>query len=380
MTTADPILAPWRALADDVGPAQVLLVRDPAVGLEGVVVIDDVSCGPAIGGIRMAPDVTVAEVARLARAMTWKNAAAGLAHGGGKAAIVADPAMPRARKEALVRAFGRAIRTLTAYIPGPDMGTDETCMAWLHDEIGRAVGLPKVLGGIPLDTLGATGFGLAVAAEVAERLGIVALRGARVVVQGMGAVGAHAARLLAERGAVVVAAADARGAVADPAGLDVPALLALKRAGRSVAELPGARRLDAAALLAVPCDVWIPAARPDVIDADGARRLQARLVLQGANVPATAEAEAILHARGIVSVPDFIANAGGVICAAVEWHGGTATQAFAVIAERIRENVEAVLLDARARGIAPRTAALDLARARVAEAAGYRGRASSGAQ
>ena len=123
----------WRDAGDELGPAKVLFVRDPAVDLEGFVVVDNVACGPAIGGIRMAPDVTIEEVARLARAMTFKNAAAGLAHGGGKAGIVGDPALPAPAKERLVRAFGRAIRAVTDYIPGPDMGTDEACMAYLHD-------------------------------------------------------------------------------------------------------------------------------------------------------------------------------------------------------------------------------------------------------
>src|SRR6266545_8172565 len=130
--------ARWRELCDDLGPEKILLVRDAAAGLEGVVVVDNVAAGPAIGGVRMAPDVTVGEVVRLARAMTFKNAAAGLPHGGGKAGILADPAMGRAGKERLIRSFARAIRTLTEYVPGPDMGTDEACMGWVHDEIGRA--------------------------------------------------------------------------------------------------------------------------------------------------------------------------------------------------------------------------------------------------
>ena len=192
-----PPAFPWPAITDDLGPAKVVLVRDPAAALEAIVVVDNTACGPAIGGIRMARDVTLEEVARLARTMTFKNAAAGLAHGGGKAAIVADPRMPAAEKTRLIRAFGRAIRDLVEYIPGPDMGTYEACMGHLHDEIGRAVGLPRVLGGIPLDVIGATGFGLAIAAEVAEEFAGIRLRGARVAIQGFGAVGRHAARFLA---------------------------------------------------------------------------------------------------------------------------------------------------------------------------------------
>ena len=362
----------WPAVTGDLGPAKVVLLRDPAAGLEAIVVVDNVACGPAVGGIRMARDVSVEEVARLARAMTLKNAAAGLPHGGGKAGIVADPRMPAAEKARLIRAFGRAIRDLAEYIPGPDMGTDEACMGHLHDEIGRAVGLPRVLGGIPLDAIGATGFGLAIAAEVAEEFAGVALRGARVAIQGFGAVGRHAARFLAERGAVLVAVGDSRGALARSEGLDVAQLIAFKDEGGTVADFPAGTRLAAGDLVGVDCDIWIPAARPDVLDEGNAGRLRAKLVLQGANIPATPEAEAMLHARGVISVPDFIANAGGVICAAVEYHGGTETQAFAVIADKVRANTRAVLARARDGGLLPRAAAEDLARARIMEAAGYR--------
>jgi glutamate dehydrogenase (NAD(P)+) len=365
----------WRERADEIGPAKVVLIRDAAAGLEGMVVVDNVACGPAIGGVRMAPDIGVEEVSRLARAMTFKNAAAGLPHGGGKAGIVGDPEMEAGAKEKLVRAFGRAIRDLAEYVPGPDMGLNETCMAWLHDEMGRSVGLPRVLGGIPLDSVGATGFGLAVCAEVAQELGYVRLKGARVVVQGFGAVGTHAARFLAERGAVLVATCDRRGGVANSAGLDVAALFEYRAAGiGSVRQFPGGKPVAVDDLVGIDCDIWIPAARPDVLTAENAGRLKAKLVLQGANIPATAEAERLLHERGVLSVPDFICNAGGVICASVEYHGGTEAQAFAVIEEKIRENSHAVLTRAKEEGALPRAAAVELARARVLEAMSYRRR------
>ena len=186
----------------------------------------------------MAPDVSVEECFRLARAMTWKNAAAGLPHGGGKSVIFGDPRMPLEQKEQIIRAFADAIRNLADYIPGPDMGTDELCMAWIKDEIGRAVGLPEAIGGIPLDNVGATGFGLAACIDVARTFIELELKGARVVVQGFGAVGKHAARFLAEKGAILVAASDTRGTLADPAGLDVEALIALKDAGHSLPAYP----------------------------------------------------------------------------------------------------------------------------------------------
>jgi glutamate dehydrogenase (NAD(P)+) len=245
------------------------------------------------------------------------------------------------------------------------MGTDETCMAWVHDEIGRSVGLPAALGGIPLDEIGATGWGLFHAADVAARHLGMRLDGARVAIQGFGAVGRHAARFLATRGALLVAASDSQGTIVDERGIDVAALARLKGDGRSVADHPQGRRLERDGVLEVACDIWIPAARPDVVREDNVARLQTKLVLQGANIPFTAGAEKILHARGVLVVPDFIANAGGVICAAMEYAGATQTGAFQAIEEKIRANTEAVLAAAMRQRTLPREAAVELATGRV---------------
>ena len=351
--------------ADDLGPVKVIHVTEPRVGLKAVLVVDNVACGPAIGGLRMAPDVTTEECFRLARAMTLKNAAAGLQHGGGKSVMVADPTLPRERKEALVRAFACVLRDESMYIFGPDMGTDEQCMAWVHDEIGRAVGLPTAIGGIPLDELGATGFGMLHAARVAQDFCDVRLEGARVAIQGFGAVGMHAARFLAGEGAVLVAAADSKGTVHDPDGLDVDALIALKRGGGSVLDHGQGTKGDRDAVIAVPCDIWCPAARPDVVTMENVDRLDTQLVVQGANIPIAHDAEAALHARGVLSVPDFIANAGGVICAAMEYHGATQGQAFGAIEEKVSANTREVLQASRARDVLPRQAAAAMAESRV---------------
>jgi len=366
------IVATDLARGDWLGPAKVVHLRDPEAGLAAVVVVDNVAAGPAIGGVRMAPDVSVNECRRLARAMTLKNAAAGLGPGGGKSVVAADPAMARADKERVMRAFAVAIRGLGEYIPGPDMGTDEGCMSWLHDEIARAVGLPAEFGGIPLDVLGATGFGLAIAAEVAAGYADIDLNGARLAVQGFGSVGRHAARFLAERGAVLVAAADSRATVQDADGLDVPALIALKEQGGSLADYGGGQAEPSDAVIHADCDIWIPAARPDVIDAANAASLRARLVLEGANIPIAPGTERTLHQRGVLVVPDFIANAGGVICAAVEYAHGTETSAFQAIADKVRGNVKAVLERSHSLGVAPRDAAVELAQERVRRAMGYR--------
>jgi glutamate dehydrogenase (NAD(P)+) len=357
---------------DALGPAKVLHVCEPALGLRAVLVVDNVARGPAIGGLRMAPDVTVEECARLARAMTLKNAAAGLAHGGGKSVLWGDPRMPRERKERLIRAVAHALRHEQDYIFGPDMGTDEGCMAWIKDEIGRSVGLPAVMGGIPLDEIGATGWGLSHAAEVAAPHCGLSLKGARVAIQGFGAVGKHAARFLAQKGAQLIAASDTHGTVHDSGGIDVAQLIALKNAGRSVRDYPTGDKLDRSAVIDVACDIWIPAARPDVIHEDNVARLRTKLVLQGANIPFTPGAEKALHGRDVLVIPDFIANAGGVICAAMEYRGATESQVFQAIEERIRRNVAAMLNEATATQVLPRHAAMRLAGEQIKGAMSYR--------
>ena len=360
----------FEKYCDDLGPAKVVHLYDPCCQLRGIVVIDNVACGPSIGGVRMATDVSTEEVFRLARAMTMKNAAAGLSHGGGKAGIVADP--KKCEKQRLIRAFAKAIRDLSEYIPGPDMGTDESCMAWTQDEIGRAVGLPRVLGGIPLDEIGATGYGLAACAEVATEFSDLEIRGSTVAIEGFGNVGKHAARFLAEKGAVLVAASDTGGTIYDPAGIDVQELARVKEADGSVAAYGQGRKLRNEEIFTLPCDILVPAARPDCIHGDNAREIQAKLILQGANIPATAEAEQILYERGILNMPDFICNAGGVICAAVEYHGGTERDAFEVIHEKITRNSRDVLTRCRDEKIQPRQAAVELARQRVKAAMAFR--------
>jgi glutamate dehydrogenase (NAD(P)+) len=359
-------------VADSLGPLKTIHVYEPSMGLRGILVVDNVAVGPSIGGLRMALDVSAEECFRLARAMTLKNAAAELPHGGGKSVLYGDPKMPRAEKRRLIRAFASALRNIDEYVFGPDMGTSEECMAWVHDEIGRAVGLPRELGGIPLDEIGATGFGISHATELALEHCDFELRGARVAVQGFGAVGMHAARFLVEKGAVLVAAADSCGTIYDPSGLDVTTLIALKSKGRSLWEHSHARKLGRDDIIDIECEIWIPAARPDVIREDNVSRLRAKLVVQGANIPITPVAEKILADRGVLNVPDFIANAGGVICAAVEYRGATEAVAFETIAEKIRRNTEIVLKKAKQDGVLPRRAATELAVARVEKAMTFR--------
>jgi len=357
---------------DDLGPKSILHLHQPAIGLKAIVVVDNVAAGPSIGGVRMAPDVSLEECFRLARAMTFKNAAAGLPHGGGKSVIFADPSMDAALKEQLIRAFAKAIEPITDYIPGPDMGTNETAMAWVKDEIGRCVGLPKELGGIPLDKIGATAFGVVAATEIAGQKLKLSLHGARVAVQGFGAVGINAARFFAEKCAILVAAADSSGTVFDANGIDVKALIAHKAQGDPILEFSAGAKLDREAVIGVDCDILIPAARPDAIRADNQDTIKAKLIVPGANIGITEEAEALLHERGVLCIPDFIANAGGVICAAVEYRGGTQVQAFEVIDESIRANTAEILQDAEREGMLPRQAAATMAKERVRTAMRFR--------
>ena len=358
--------------ADELGPAKVIHVYEPSVGLKAVLVVDNVARGPAIGGLRIAPDVSTEECFRLARAMTLKNAAADLPHGGGKSVIYGDPKMPTKEKETQIRALASSLREIQEYIFAPDMGTDEECMAWVKDEIGRVVGLPSDFGGIPLDEIGATGWGLSHATEVALEYCDFDMEGARVVVQGFGAVGKHTARFLTEKGAMLVGVADSRGTIYNPQGLDVLALIELKTAGKSVADYPDGKKLDRDAVINIGCDIWIPAARPDVIDENNVNLLKTKLVIEGANIPITEGAEKHLHENGVLYVPDFIANAGGVICAAMEYQGADQSAAFEAIEEKLCHNTRLVLEEAASRGILPREAAVDLALQRLKKSMSYR--------
>ena len=358
--------------SDELGPSKIIHVYEPSINLKAILVVDNIAKGPSIGGVRMATDVNLEECVRLARAMTMKNAAAGLPHGGGKAVLYGDPKMPKVDKQQLIRALACSLRNVEEYIFAPDMGTDEECMAWVKDEIGRVVGLPREVGGIPLDEIGATGWGLSHVTDVALRYADFPLEGARLVIQGFGAVGRNTARFLLDKGAVLVAVADSSGAVHDPEGLNFDTLVELKQAGQSVSDYPGSKAIDRDAVIDVACDIWIPAARPDVIHADNVHRLNTRLVIEGANIPITHDAEKMLHDRGILCVPDFIANAGGVICAAMEYQGASQSSAFASIEEKLRRNTEMVLSASKAQGILPRQAAMDLALQRVRKAMSFR--------
>jgi glutamate dehydrogenase/leucine dehydrogenase len=355
---------------DNIGPAKIIRLYSAKEQLRAVVVIDNTALGPAIGGVRVSPTVDVTEVWRLARTMTLKNSIAGLSHGGAKAGIIADPANPA--MERTFRVFARMIRDITDYIPGPDLGCAETAMAWIHDETGRAVGLPEEIGGLPLDTLGATGFGLAECAEVATPIAGIELAGARLAIQGFGSVGKAAARFLTAKGAILVAVADSQGAMYKPAGFDVEALIAATQWTGSVINAGQGTPIAPEAIFSIDCEILIPAAVRDVITERNAAGIKASLILEGANIPATVQAEQLLHARGVLIIPDFIANAGGVIMAAMEYGGKGAPEAFGAIRDRIRKNTGLIMEKATQERVTPRVAAEAIARERVLKAMAYR--------
>jgi glutamate dehydrogenase/leucine dehydrogenase len=223
-----------------------------------------------------------------------------------------------------------------------------------------------------LDEIGATGYGLAECASALDQAGRLGLAGARVAVQGFGAVGRHAALQLEARGARIVCASDSSGAVYDPDGLNVSELVEFTRT-RTIDEYDGAKPMPRDDLLTVDCDVLVPAATPDVLDERNANLVRASVVLQGANLPVTAAAEVILARRGILSVPDVIANAGGVICAAIEHRGGLRGQVFAEVSERIRANTEELLERlSKCDDLLPSQAAVMMARTRLTAASAFR--------
>ncbi len=290
------------------------------------------SRGPVKGGLRYHPSVELGEVAALATWMTWKCALTGLPFGGGKGGIACDPhAMSNGELERLTRRFTQEMIPFIGPqvdVMAPDVGTNEKVMAWIVDTWSVHAGTlePSIVTGKPLGLYGsagrkeATGHGVAfLAMRALEKLKI-ALKGARVVVQGFGNVGSHAARHLAENGAKVIAVGDASGSVINEQGLDIPLLVKHAESHHGVAGFPGGDLLPSDQLLTLECEVLAPSAMERVINAENAAKLRCKVLAEGANGPTTPEADAILEERGDVFViPDILCNSGGVIVSYFEW-------------------------------------------------------------
>lgn len=288
--------------------------------------------GPAKGGLRYHPEVTLEEVKALSEIMSYKTALVGVPFGGAKGGIAIDPGtLSASEAERLTRAFAKRLAPTVGPhrdIPAPDAGTGPQTMAWFLDEYGRhASPSPAVVTGKPLALGGAegrdeaTGRGVCITARAALQDAGRSLDGVRVVVQGLGNVGGYAARCLARSGASIVGVADASGARFAPGGVNVDALLRHVEATGSLRSYHEAG-LDAIApndLFGLPCDLLIPAALGGVLDATTARHVQADVVVEGANLPTTPAADAILARKGVVVVPDLLANAGGVTVSSFEW-------------------------------------------------------------
>ena len=375
---------------DEWGPEKIVLVSDTRTGMRGVLVIDNTARGMGKGGTRMSPTVTVAEVRRLARTMTWKWAGVDLFYGGAKAGIVADPTL--ANKEVILRSWARALskHIPSEYVLGLDMGLNERDAAVVQDELGdrgAAVGSPHELGGVPYDQLGVTGFGLAECGEVACEIAGLPLNGASVSIQGFGAVGNAAAKRFVELGATVVCVSTAEGVVYDPEGLDVKRLLELREqlGDRAVKEY-GGKALSLGDELTVPADILVPAATQDQIDEQLASTLPAKVIVEGANLPSSPAAQKILKERGITLVPDFIANAGGVVAAGVAMDARysafrpEAAGVLQLISTKLRENTRVVLHKAEEEGSTTHEAALAISKERVRKAMELKGRLPAGAK
>ncbi len=298
---------------------------------KGYRVQHNLSRGPGKGGIRYHPDVTLDEVKALAMWMTWKCAITGIPYGGAKGGVACDPRdMSEAELERMTRRYATEISILIGPdrdIPAPDMNTDGRIMAWIMDTIsmhsgftvpGVVTGKPVSIGG-SLGRVDATGRGVMISVrEAAARLGMD-LRGARMVVQGFGNVGSTAARLLAQEGCVLIAAADSLGSSYYEGGIDPDDLQAHERATGTVGGYPGSEPVSPKELMSLPCDILIPAALEAQIRVDNADGVRARVVVEGANGPTTPEADRILEDKGVMVVPDILANAGGVVVSYFEW-------------------------------------------------------------
>ena len=367
----------WEEI-DEWGPEKVLQVYDPDTGMKGVLVIDNTSKGPGKGGIRFAPSVTPLEIFRLARTMTWKCAAAGLPFGGAKGGIIADPNV--VDRVSWMKSFAKMIRPYcpSQYIAATDVGTTELDMAIFAHEIGdmrACTGKPSELGGIPHE-LGTTGYGVSVALQTAldilKDLKIIQVpqkSQTRVVIQGFGNVGSFAARFLDQSGIKVVGVSDVSGFIysKDENGLNIPKLMKDMKGKAKLSDLQyyGYDIRDKDEIFEIDLDVFIPAAMGGVINKKTAPKLLEngiKMVVEAANIPTTPDACEYMHKNKIWLIPDFLANAGGVIGSFVEYQGRTEKEAFDLIEYKITKNIKEILTEAIMKEENPRKIATELSK------------------
>ncbi len=342
--------------------------------------------GPFKGGLRYHPTVDEDHSTALANLMTWKTAVVNIPYGGAKGGINCDPSTMSERElHDVTRAFVEQIKEVigpTRDIPAPDVNTNAKVMGWIMDEYSKFHGFsPGVVTGKPLHLFGsegreeATGRGVMYALEEALKERGKSLADVTLAIQGFGNVGSHAARLIVERGAKVLAVADHLGGVSNANGLDIPALVEWAAEHRTVKGFPGGDAFDGPEVLTWKADVLIPAALEDAITKENAGEIQADIIVEAANGPTTPEADDILHKRGVTVIPDILANAGGVTVSYFEWAQNI--QQFRWELERVNDELEktmrrayaAVREVAREKQLDLRTAAFVLAIRRVGQAA-----------
>lgn len=366
--------------ADEWGPEKILQVYDSTLGMQGVLVIDNTALGPGKGGIRMLPTVTTDEVFRLARTMTWKCAFTELPFGGAKSGIVADPRQfSKERKMTMIAAFSRALKPVcpSLYVAAPDMNTGEEEMAVYARENGsmksctgkpaRMCVKPGVKCGLPHE-YGSTGFGVVEATLTAADHVNLDVAEATAAVEGFGNVGSYATKHLTENGVRVVAVSDSKGCIYNPDGLSYEKLREIKAKTHSVKNYQPGRTLKNEEIFQLPVDILIPAALPDVITRSNVDHVRVKMLVEAANIPVSPENEERLRKRGVVVVPDIVANAGGVISSYAEYRGYNPRQMLQLVKRKIRRNTKTALEYADENDLGLREAALTIAQERIREA------------
>ena len=367
--------------ADEWGPEKILQVYDLKTGMRGVLVIDNTTLGPGKGGIRMMPTVTTEEVFRLARTMTWKCALAKIPFGGAKSGIVADPRqMTEQKKMEHIRAFSRALKRVcpSLYVAAPDINTGEQEMAAFAEENGSmksATGKPAhmcvkqgVKCGIPHE-YGSTALGVVQAAfTAANYVDGLDIDNATAAIEGFGNVGSFVAEYLSQIDVKVVAVSDSKGCIYNPAGLEYEKLLDVKTETGSVINYRSGKVLENKELFELAVDILVPAALPDVINADNVERVKAKLVVEAANLPVRPEIEKTLSDRGVMVVPDILANAGGVISSYAEYRGYNPKRMLELVQRKIRLNTVKVIETALNKEVGLRDAAMNIAKERITKA------------
>jgi glutamate dehydrogenase (NAD(P)+) len=359
--------------------------------LTGYRVQHNVARGPAKGGVRFHPNVTLDEMKALAAGMTWKTAAVNVPFGGAQGGVICDPKrLSKSELERITRRYASEILPLIGPyidIPSPDVYTDAQTMAWMMDTYAMTVGQAShgVVTGKPVSIGGSSGReeamarGLVAVVEEACKLKKIALRGATVAVQGFGHSGATVARIFAEKKAKIIALSDTRGGVTNSRGIDPLKAFRYKERSGTVVGMPGATRTTNEELLTMKCDILVPAALENVITLNNAEAIKARIVAEAANGPTTPHADEILARRGITVLPDILANAGGVTLSYFEWVQNQ--QGLMWDAEEVSARLQKTIVRAfhemvetmRKHHVPPRAGAMILAVSRVAEATLVRG-------